>query len=335
MYPNFWKTIEDYVVPIEKLDTGIWDSTYFMRRDDSFVFCEGYCHPAGGLYGKIIYYPHDEGGVSIHGRPYECITKRVIDNEIIYVSHPDQIVRQCEIDPRLDRERPPFAEYELEFPLGEFSGFFDCRKSLRTAMKYYPRIQRAAHQVSEVLDIPLERMGVTGSLAYGVYDPQDEDFDVVFYGSLEENRRVVNRIYELTREPERQVIEFGKLWPLRFFDSGVLVCPFFVYSEPSQIPLRDFSIEVLQEKVCAEGIVCDDRHAIYMPAVLQLDNLVIDGKKHTPLPLIIYDGALRGDFRQLDFVHCSCMLVRVTKGQEEFEALLVNLCDQISKIDRA
>ncbi|MCX6357915.1 MAG: hypothetical protein NT045_08610 [Candidatus Aureabacteria bacterium] len=331
-YPNFWKTIDEYIAPMEQLHRKIWDSTYFMRNDDSLVFCEGYCHPRKGLWGKIIYYPREEGDVSIHGRPYECITKRLIDDEMIYITHPAQIARQCEIDPSLDRVRPPYAEYELEFPFEQFVGHFDCRKSLRIAMGHYPRIDAAARQVSEVLEVPIKRMGVTGSLAYGVYDPHDEDFDVVFFGTVEENRRVVERIYDITRDPSHQVIEYNKLWPMRFHHNGVLVCPFFVYSEWGEVPLKDFRVELIKEKIRATARVCEDRHAIYMPAFLQLDQLVVDGERRSPMPLIIYDGALRGDFKKGDEIRTSGMLVRVSQGREEFEAVLVNLYNQIRKV---
>lgn len=331
-YPGFWKTIDTYLTPMEELDARIWDSTYFMRRDDSLVFCEGYCHPQGALWGKIIYHPDEGGQVSIHGRPYECITKRLVDDEMIYVTHPAQIRRQCQIDPSLDTARPPYAEYELAFRMDHFIGHFNCRKSLRTAMERYPNIKRAARQVSEVLDIPLERMGATGSLAYGVYDPCDEDFDVVFFGTVDENRRVVRKIYEITRDPTKQVIEFGKLWPMRFHHNGVLVCPFFVYSDWNEVPLKGFSVEVLKERTCAVGRVCGDTHAIYMPAIVQLDSLTVDREKHAPMPLVIYDGAMRGDLREGDRVRCHGMLVRVTQGREEFDALLVNLYNQLQRI---
>ncbi|MDD5556085.1 MAG: hypothetical protein PHN82_02420 [bacterium] len=331
-YPDFWKTIEEYIVPIGRLDETARDSHYFMRNDDSLVFCEGYCHPRGALYGKIIYYPDAVGDVRIHGRPYECITKRLVDDEMVYVSHPDQIERQCELDPSLRKERPAYAEYELEFPLPRFTGFFDCRHSLRRAMEHHPAIGRAAREVSGVLDIPIERLGVTGSLAYGVYDPNDEDFDVVFYGSVEENRRVIRRIYEITRDPAHQVIEFNKLWPMRFHHKGVLVCPFFVYADRNEIPLRDFTIEVIRDRVFATGRVSDDRHAIYMPAILQLDDVTIDWERHPPIPLIIYDGAMRGDFRRGDELRSYGMLVRVTQGRDEFDALLVNLYSQLEKV---
>jgi predicted nucleotidyltransferase len=331
MYPGFWKTMEAYIAPMERLDLAMRDSTYFMRRDDSLVFCEGYCHPEGGLYGKIIYYPQENGGVAIHGRPYECLTKKLVDDEMVYISHPAQIARQCELDPSLDKERPPYAEYELEFPLGQFIGYFDCRKSLHKAVECYPAIERSVRQVSEVLDIPIERLGVTGSLAYGMYDPHDEDFDVVFFGTVEENRHVIQKIYTLTRDPARQVIEYNKLWPMRFHHRGVLVCPFFVYSDWNEVPLKEFTVEVLREKVHATGRVCEDTHAIYMPAILQLDNITIDRQKCSPLPLIIYDGALRGDFRNGDELRCSGMLVRITQGREEFDALLVNLYNQLEK----
>ena len=331
-YPGFWKTIDKYLTPMEELDANIWDSTYFMRRDDSLVFCEGYCHPRGALYGKIIYHPDEQGQISVHGRPYECITKKLVNDEMIYITHPAQIERQCEIDPTLAKARPAYAEYELEFGMDQFIGHFNCRRSLRTAMTRYPRIKQAAEQVSGILDIPIERMGATGSLAYGVYDPNDEDFDVVFFGTVEENRRVVRNIYEVTRDPAKQVIEFGKLWPMRFHHHGVLVCPFFVYADWSEVPLKGFTIEVLKETIYATGRVCEDTHAIYMPSVVQLDEVVIDREKRPPVPLIIYDGAMRGDLRQGDRVRCHGMLVRVTQGREEFDALLVNLYNQLQKL---
>ncbi len=98
------------------------------------------------------------------------------------------------------------------------------------------------------------------------------------------------------------------------------------------MPLKGFTIEVLKETIYATGRVCEDTHAIYMPSVVQLDEVVIDREKRPPVPLIIYDGAMRGDLRQGDRVRCHGMLVRVTQGREEFDALLVNLYNQLQKL---
>jgi hypothetical protein len=90
-------------------------------------------------------------------------------------------------------------------------------------------------------------------------------------------------------------------------------------------------MEVIKDRVFATGRVSDDRHAIYMPALLQLDDVAIDWERRPPIPLIVYDGAMRGDFRKGDELRCYGMLVRVTQGREEFDALLVNLYNQLER----
>ena len=52
----FDRTIRRYVVPISELREGPGDCCYFFRKNGSFVFSQGYSHPKGGLYCKIIYF---------------------------------------------------------------------------------------------------------------------------------------------------------------------------------------------------------------------------------------------------------------------------------------
>lgn len=334
MKDMFEKTMKRCLVPMDELGDAPVDSTYFLRKDDSFVFAEGYSHPEGGIYGKIIYYPDENGDVDIHGRNYGCITKKTVDGEVVYVSHPEQIERHYEIDPAFGpgTEKEAFAEFEMPFSLDDFRGFFSGKRSLQVAMSLHEEIAEAAHSVSELLSMPLEKIGVTGSLAYGIYEEATEDFDVVFYGSMEENRRIIETIDELVKDPSRQVIEFGKLWPMRFYNGNTLICPFFVYGSAGEAPFSECSVIVTGETLAANGVVVDDTHSIYMPPILRLSDIRINGDKANDTTLIIYDGAMRGDFRNGDRINVKAKPIEVHSPGGQWNALLSTLYSNVQRL---
>jgi len=332
---DFERMLADFLRPLSELGGRPLDSLYFLRRDGSFVFTEGYCHPPGGVYGKIIYYPCPGGGVDVFGREYGCITKKKVDGELVYVGHPEQIRMHGEIDPGLDPgvARPVFVEYEMPFRMDEFVGFFDPHHSLLACARMYPWVDRAARAASEVLEVPWERLGLTGSLAYGRYEEGDDDLDLVIRGSVADNLRAYRTIRSLSSLPDRMVMEFGRWWPMRFYEQDVLICPFFTYQDLAEAPLADFTLEVVEEDVEVEGEIADDTHTLYMPPFLKLDEVKIAGVASAPLRLIIYDGALRGEFFRGDLVRCRSRLVRVrTAAGEDFPAALVTLWDNIVRV---
>jgi len=327
--------LKDFLRPIEELGGKATDSLYFLRRDGSFVFTEGYCHPAGGLYGKIIYYPEEGGTVDVFGRPYGCTTKKKKGEEYIYVGHPEQIRRHGEIDPSLDPavERPVFVEYEMPFRLDEFLGYFDPHHSLEVCSGMYPWVARAARAASEVLEVPWERLGLTGSLAYGRYEEGDDDLDLVIRGSVADNLRVYRTIRSLSSLPERMVVEFGRWWPMRFYEADVLICPFFTYADPAEAPLADFAVEVLRDGVEVEGVVADDTHTVYMPPLLEMADVRVGPESRERLPLVIYDGALRGEYFNGDILRMNARMVEIKPAAgARYTAALVTLWDNIRKI---
>lgn len=334
MRDSFEQMLEEFLCPLSQLKNRVTDSLYFFRKDGSFVFSEGYCHPEGGLYGKIIYYPSPEGEVDIFGRRYGCTTKKMVDGEMIYVSHPEQIEMHARVDPRLDpaSPRPVFVEYEMEFPLDDFVGYFEPRHSLQSCVSRYPWIKEGARTAGAVLEIPWKRLGITGSLAYGRFEEGDDDLDLVIQGTREENMSVYRKIRQLSSLPERMVVEFGRWWPMRFYLDEVLVCPFFIYDRWESAPLRDFRVKVLKEDVAVEGVVADDTHTIYMPPLLKLEDVKLAQENVSSLPLIIYDGALRGEFFQGDIVRMNARLVEVSQNGQAYRAALVTLWDNIRKI---
>lgn len=325
--------IDKFMLPMDALRGPVHDAMYFLRKDGSFVFSEGYCHPAGGLYGKIIYYPDPDGSFDIFGRPYGATNKHVENGEIVLTSHRDQILFHYEIDPSLGERGPipVFAEYHTVFYLDEFAGYFDHRHSLRKAMEMDPAIEEAVSSISRDFRIPVENLGTTGSLSYGKFEHPLDDIDLTIYGSVAENRRIIREILELTREPDHRVVEFGKFWPMRFYYNGIMICSFFQYLMDEEIPLRDIEMTVVKDEVAAEGIVSDATHTIYMPSIVMLTDAVVDGGKAPDIPVIMYDGSLRGEFYRGERLGMRAKLVRMRLWEKERECILVTLSEEIRR----
>ena len=322
-------------MPLSSLETGVTDALYFLREDDAFVFTEGYCHSPGGLLGKVLLYPAADGEVDIFGRKFKSSYKRVEDGRLILIPHREQMDLQFKINPSLDpaAPRPVYSKYHVAFSLNEMKGVFEHRHSLRMAMEIYPGVKDTIEDLSRSFDIPLERLGCTGSTCYGKFEEPGDDIDTVFYGTIAENRKILARIKEVTRDPSRRVFEFNRFWPIRFYWKGVMICSFFNYRLPAEIPLQDCRMKILKKGIRAVGQVSDDTHTIYMPPIVKLTHLMVDGRKNPDLDLIIYDGSLRGEFYQGDYLEFQGDRVLVQTKRKEYEALLVTLRDDIRLVD--
>lgn len=327
------KIIPRYLQPLSSLEMGVGDAYYFLRNDGAFVFTEGYLHPEGGVTGKVMLSPDPAGDTEIFGRKFRSSYKKVVDGELILIPHPEQMRLQFELTPSLDPSapRPVYEEYHVEFPLSDFQGVFEHRHSLRTAMEMYPLVKDSIEDISAGFDVPLSRLGCTGSTCYGKFEAPDDDVDLVWYGSIEENRKVLARIRELTRDPRNRVFEFGRWWPIRFYWKKMMICSFFNYRVEEEIPLRKCRMKALEEDVKGVGMVDNDTHSVYMPSIVKLSHLLLNGKKYRDLNLVIYDGSLRGEYYCGDYLKFVARRVLIERERGEEEALLVTLSDQIEK----
>jgi len=329
----FDKIIGKYLQPVSSLKNGVGDAYYFLRKDGSFIFTEGYLHPEGKIMGKVMLSPDPEGDTEIFGRMFKSSYKRVVDGELTLIPHPEQMLNQFDLTPGLDpaAPRPVYEEFHVEFPISDFAGVFEHHHSLMTAMEDYSMVKDSIEDLSRGFDIPLDRLGCTGSTCYGKFEEPDDDVDLVWYGSIAENKKVLAQIKDLTRNPKNRVFEFGRWWPIRFFWKDMMICSFFNYRLKEEIPLRDCRMTVLEEDVRGVGMVDDDTHTIYMPSIMTLSHLMLNGKKSRNMDLIIYDGSLRGEFFAGDYLDFKAYRVLVQTSDREYEALLVNLRDNIEK----
>jgi len=326
MADTFEKEIEQVICPLEDLGPTVLDTTYFIKDTNSFVYAEGYWHPPDRFYGKIINYPCEKGTILVHGRKYETITKAWEAGEQVLIPHDKQIEYHYEIDHRLKppREKPILTEFHYPFELSTMKGWFCDHKSMCYAMEKYPQVDRRIKEVSVLFDVPLERLGVTGSLAYGRME-DGGDIDLVFFGTPEQNMEVAKQIWRLTyTDPKRRCVEFGKFWPLRFYHDGIIICCFFVYSDRQYIPVHDQQVALVREPVVAYGTIADNLHSVYMPLVMRLSDVYIDGVRSDDIDLIIYDSSLRGEFYNKERVHISTgRLVTLSGNGVSRDALVV------------
>jgi hypothetical protein len=81
----------------------------------------------------------------------------------------------------------------------------------------------------------------------------------------------------------------------------------------------------------AYGTVSDDAHAIFMPPVVKLSDVWIDGKRADDITLVIYDGSLRGEFYLKERLGIRGRLIRVKRDGREFPALSVSDAGDITR----
>lgn len=348
----------EFFVPVDE-KTEFRDATYFLREDGTFVFSEGYCHEPEKpllerhLVSHIVFVPEKEevppyAKKKIFGQAYENLTKGIMNTQPLNMFYPLQLKRYLEIDPSLDVQKPPFARYKAMVPVDSLVGHFPHLHSMQAIFaradggdKSASRIKRSVEASAEFLGIAPEQFGISGSLSIGTYE-NPHDLDVVIYASVKEVRRIVDYLYKVTAvKEERKVFEFGKYWPIRYWEwvdgEKFMFCPFFSYQNLDECPLRDFTCEVIGA-VKLDARVADHTYNAYNPTILGLDKVKLDGASRSGgMRLILYHGGERGDYAEGDRIagEATHVLVRTFTGagatrrqSGEYEALLtVNIGD--------
>ncbi|MCX6339049.1 MAG: hypothetical protein NTX71_03910 [Candidatus Aureabacteria bacterium] len=318
-HPDF----RDFVVPISTLNE-IRDANFFLRRDGLLAFSEGYCHPPGKLIGNIIYIPSPMGTKRFFGVPYASIIKHYGGEEEKWVTFKEQLKIYREIDPSTQTGKPIFAENKCVFNLDDFLGYIPPLRSLEIVRSRMPQIDATIREIGALLGIDHGKIGCTGSMSFGNIG-EAHDFDLVFYGEVGLLREVLSAIYEIVKDPARQVFELGMLWAIRFYDTaGNMICPFFSYDDPSEIPLPKFEMELHAGDIEATMTIGNDDHTGFMPSFLPLSGASAGGESlGENSVLIIYHGGKRGEYRKGDHVRARGHRVRVSTARREFDAILV------------
>jgi predicted nucleotidyltransferase len=354
-----------FMAPLDE-SADFRDATYFLRDDGTFVFSEGYYHQFEKpreermLNCHIFYVPFDPARPvpdytrkELFGRTYVNITKEIMTTRPLDLLYPLQYRSYLKVDPSQAKiVKPIYAEYKAWVPLTSLVAAFPHRHSLGAIMDEAEndpgarKIRSTAEHTAELLGIDISRLGISGSLSLGSYaHPHDVDF--VIYGSASEVKRIVDFMHSLTdNEEDRRVNEFGKYWPIRFWDESegerFMVCPFFSYLDPEEAPLRNFDCENLGPAE-VEAVISDDTHNAFNPTILMLEKVKLNGKEYPGITrLIIHHGAERGDWREgyrvsVRGYHVRIRTYRLSGGKrelkEEFEAILEGNLGDVKRVE--
>jgi predicted nucleotidyltransferase len=311
------------------------DAEFYVRKDGLIVNAEGWYHPPHMLVGEVLYAPDETGDKTIFGQAYRKVS--LYPGTYSPVPYADRGRELTKYDPSLDQQsnNPFFAKYKQIFPRSDFIAHLPSRDTLHKVLTELALpgddILYDLENLQKLLGLDLSELslGLTGAPLLGNYRGY-HDLDLVFQGTVSQNLDIAKRMRELVKyEPHRRLVEGGKGWNIRFFnDRQKLMCNFFGYMSPSEAPLIDFEMDVMQDNMQFEGTVDDDAHSMYTPTILGLNDIIvteIEGTKMTEryndLPLIVYHTATRGECFKGDRVRARGALVQVKTPNDSYEAI--------------
>lgn len=316
----------------------IHDAEFYVRHDGLIVNAEGWHHPHGQLIGEVIYAPDITGSKEIFGQKYRKMTLFPETYTPVPYNQRGKLLGQY--DSTLDQttSNPYFARYKQIFPQEAFGAYLPAQSVFKKIVDTFPEAKESLHADLEnaqaILGIDLRSvsMGFTGAPLLGNVT-NIHDLDLVFQGDLDENMKIAKAIRALVAtNTQRRVIEGGKGWNIRFYnDRETLICSFYSYRNPQEAPLRNFTMKVVAEDIQVEGIVSDDKHTLYTPTVLTLEEsrVIAIGQEiknmnfSEPLHLIAYHTATRGECFEGDTVRATGALVDIETPTDHYLAVCV------------
>lgn len=236
----------------------------------------------------------------------------------------------------------------LEVPRNHVTKYFSPEKRLKEILSHGTNdaLEESARRMSEVLHdvlgIPFNRLGVTGSIAWNAHDTAFSDINMNIYGLemskrlqegydyvAEKNGHVRLRVLSewertmsniLTRIPSYSAGDlrtlFSRKKELYCGEQYIGVAPVLL---PNEAPIKygSESYQSLRSKpVTIEMDIQKDDYGIFIPAIYEGTSspvAQIDGYRVTRI--MIYDGSFRGLFREGDRVEVVGSLQKVTPAR--------------------
>jgi predicted nucleotidyltransferase len=339
---EYSQTYQALVRPLPSME-GTRDVEFYVRYDGLILNADGYAHPQHTVVGNVLYAPDSEGNKEIFGIPYRKTS--LVPKTFTPVPYRERGAYFANIDPALNQTSTnsyPFR-YEQILPREQFIGYIPAQHAYELAVEGKlgnpDRLLSDLENLFELLGFEQStvRLGLTGTPALG-HIQQYHDLDIVFFGTIEENRLLANRMRDLVlQEPERRLHEGGKSWQIRFYNrdgitNGTIMCCFFGYKNIEDCALPSFEMNMFIEDVCIQGVVSNADHALYTPTVVNLHNshiIEIEGKKNNfrlpdDMPLIVYHTGTRGELNVGDEVWAHGAFGEIITDDERYLAVVVN-----------
>jgi hypothetical protein len=183
--------------------------------------------------------------------------------------------------------------------------------------------QLLANEIGQNYGVDPDDLKITGGLhLFPTHISESHDVDIVIpIDSHNQLTKIFGQIHAVKKKP---VIEYGYMWPLRWFSSdGHLICPFFVYRNLLP-PIERFVFNGTNFK--GKVYINDDIYGVFNAPLLITDG----GVKF----VFCRSTLLRGMLRKGQDLHLDCPEYTVTSGLYKGNkvAIVTNLYKEIANI---
>jgi predicted nucleotidyltransferase len=296
----------------------------------------GYIQPTDRILSFLKYMPHPEGKWQAHGQRY----KRIFWGGGASAA---EGMKKAQEDYLIDDAH--FGTKLLEVPRSDVQKYFSPEIRVQEILKSESRdaleasVALMAQTLHDTLGIPLERLGVTGSVVWKAHDPNFSDINMNIYGfenawylqreyeivaeqnahmrlrEMDEWKRTMSRVVE--RIPvlpiEAMQVLFTRRMGLLCNERSIGVMPVLL---PGEAPITHGSesyATITPSPVRAKMEITDDTYGLFIPALYEGESSsleVIDGEHLSRI--IVYEGSFRGLIKRGDRVEVSGIIQRVT-----------------------
>jgi predicted nucleotidyltransferase len=307
----------------------------FHDKDGRVYVTLGYIQPDNRILSFFKYAPHPDGKWISGEQRYERIfwgggasasegMMKAPNDYLVYDDH--------------------FGVELLEVPRNDVAKYFSPEIRLKEIIDCGAKdpleesVAQMAEALHDTLGIPLERLGVTGSIAWKAHDASFSDINMNIYGSetawhlqksydvvAEQNThmrlrelhewertmsRVIARIPVLPLEDMKTL--FTRRKGLLCNERSIGVMPILLPDEAPIIHGNESYTTLTSSSVRVEMEITNDKHGLFLPALYEghSDSLdVIEGEHVSRI--MVYEGSFRGLIRSGDRVEASGIIQRV------------------------
>ena len=301
------------------------DRDIFQDSEGRVFVVLGFIQPSDRVLSFLKYVRDPEGRWSSEGIRYRRLFWGSVDS--VTEGFP-------ELPSEYITKDPHFETLLIEPPLSAVARHFRPEKRLQEILNRGPQdrletyVKRAATAIHDVLGIPLENIGVAGSILWGAHNPES-DVNMNVYGlkysrllsesldrlseldgfelrKLPDWRRAMERVR--SRIPVLSETDLENLFSRRqaFCIDGQCIGTTPVVP-PEEAPIQYLSeryrtISDTPERV--EAVIEEDRYGLFSPAVYAVDAEIANR-------VMVYDGAFSGLFKRGDAVEVSGALQKI------------------------
>lgn len=189
---------------------------FIYTIDDLFFATTSYLHPEGKILSFLRYIPNENGERSKNGQRYSKV-----DSKQAYEFLGDKYSEYLfDSDKDLKMMGVPFDKIkEILRPEERLKEIMDNPNNNELLQK----VVKLANIFNDYADIPFSKMGVSGSILPGLYDPAVSDIDFVIYG-LKNHKKAMDTFGEIKDKTDLKSISdeyWIRLYEKRIKDSSL------------------------------------------------------------------------------------------------------------------